>query len=161
MRTAETGILPVQFCGRDPENEGRERAAGHHGQRKFQIGVKNMRSEDSDKQAAHGASERNHHVKTGEVPRVGLESREFSVADHAADEERSNEGWNGPGDVGISFVGVSGIGCAVERDDEQRKKDAAMIDLVTFKAQDEAEQVDRERQHPEERNGRDVLAEVI
>ena len=36
-----------------------------------------------------------------------------------------------------------------------------MVDLLAFEAQDEAEQIDGEREHPEKRNGRDVLAQMI
>ena len=116
MRTAATGILPCPFCGRDPQHHGGQRAAGHHRQRQLEVSVKNVRRDDGHEHAAQRPAERDHHIETGEMPRIGLQARQFAVAHHAADEQRGDERGDGPGDVRIAFVGVNRIRRAVQRD---------------------------------------------
>ena len=83
--------FPLPLMGRDPQNDGGQRAAGHHRERKLEVGVKNMRRDDGDEHAAQRPTQRDHHVKTGEMPRVRLQARQFAMTHHAADEQRGDK----------------------------------------------------------------------
>ena len=85
---------------------------------------------------------------------------EFSVAHHAAHEESAAQGGDQALNVGIVLIPSDAVAKQAHRADQQRQEQPSRIELVAFKAQDEAQEVQAERHNPEQRNRSDVLREI-
>ena len=73
-----TSPLPWRYA-----DEGDD-CASSQSDRQFVKFTKNPRRDDAGKDAAEGSAGSDHEIKNGQVPRLGFEARELSMANHAA-----------------------------------------------------------------------------
>jgi hypothetical protein len=83
------------------------------------------------------------------------------MAHHAADKHSGGEQHQGDFQGQVVDIGEQGVGHAAQRDSEQAEKPVALIPAVAIEAEDEAEQIESERKHPEKRDCGDILRKVI
>ena len=82
-----------QALGGESEEQGKgQQDAAGDADRQFQVGAENVGRHQTHKHGAQGAAKGDHEVEEGQpVSRVGLGFGQFSVAKHAADEQRGRE----------------------------------------------------------------------
>ena len=127
----------------------------------LEVGRQHQRRDDADQHRADGAAQRDHQVEARQVARRGLEARELAVAEHAGEEQPGAE----HADLDLELVRELGVGERprhhAERRGEHRQEDVAPVPAGGVEAEDEREQVERERHDPQQRHRRDVLRDVV
>ena len=116
--------------------------------------------DDRDEEAAQRAAERDEHEIGGEPGGGGFEPVEFAVADHAGEEQHDVVG----DDLQAHrHVGTRRQDLRRDRhaDDQERGEHPPVIPAGVVEADDEGQQIEGEREDPEERDDRDFLAELV
>ncbi|EXI92244.1 MAG: hypothetical protein AW12_00731 [Candidatus Accumulibacter sp. BA-94] len=141
-----------------PEDDDHQHGAEEKPDRQLEVGVEQRRREQTDQAAAERAADRQHQVEQRQVTHRRSPPHQLAVTDHAEDEEgtaeQADQQRHRHADFGENLV---------EGDEGDRQRDqetAAMIVARRIEAENEAQQVDAQRQHPEERHRRDVLRQV-
>ena len=137
---------------------GEQQRGAHEAQRELEMRRQHERSDEADQHGTERAAERDHQVEACQVARRGLEPDELAVAEHAADEEAGAE----HADLEYELVRELRVGLPPahhpERRRRDREQDVAPVPPRRVEAEDEREEVDRERCDPQERDRRDVHA---
>ena len=142
-----------------PESDHRQQEGhGPVGDLEFVVVVENERGQHGDADAAQRAAEREVQVEIREMPHCRAQAVGLAVANHARREQRDAVATDLARHAVVTTVGKV-IPHQHARDDEQRREHAARIPARVIETDDEAQQVERERQNPQERNHRDVDAE--
>ncbi|TLD45373.1 MAG: hypothetical protein FAZ92_02369 [Accumulibacter sp.] len=141
-----------------PEDYDHQHGAEEEADRQLEVGVEQRRREQADETAAERAADRQHQVEQRQVAHRWPPPHQLAMTDHAEDEEReakeADQHRYRHADFGENLV---------ERDERDRQRDqetAAMIVAWRIEAENEAQQVDAQRHHPQERHRRDVLRQV-
>jgi len=141
-----------------PEQEPR---AQHERGAQFEIGRQHERRGDADHDRPERAAERDRQVEPREPARRGLQARELAVAEHAREEQPRAE----DAELDRQFVREPGVGQRprhhAQRGGGRRQEEVAPVPAGAVEAQDEREEVERERHDPQERDRRDVLRDVV
>ena len=122
----------------------------------LKVAREHERRHDCHEHRAERAAERDHEIEP-QVRRIRLHAREFAVAHHASDEEPDEvkrrgavqvERWNGE---------------SHQRHERHQRADENGPDIPArvVEGQDEADEIEGERQNPQERHARDVLRHVV
>ena len=90
----------------------------------------------------------------------GLEARQLAVAGHAAQKQRHSVRADLHQDRHV-HAHVQHHADKWQRDQQRHGIDAAHIPAVALEAQDERQQIQAERQHPQQRNDGDLLGHLI
>ena len=127
----------------------------------FEVIREDERGDQRHEDAAHGAAGGNRKIVAREAAGSGAQPEDLAMADHAGDEQRAEVERRERGDVRVRLRGVEVVHDRTEESDEQREPEAAVIPARAVEADDERQQVEAERQHPEEGHHGDVLAELV
>ena len=100
------------------EDNGGDQRAESQANGEFVVGTEHVGRKQADKKTAHCATERDDHIETGKVARVGLEAHQLAVTHHAADEERKDKQADGEAQVGFDIAGPEAVRHVTERGDE-------------------------------------------
>jgi len=140
---------------------GEERRAQHQRGAELEVRGQQERREDADEDRAQRAAERDRQVEAGQVARRGLQEDELAVAEHAREEEPGAE----HADLDRELVREVGVGLRprhhAERRGDHRHDQVALVPAGAVEAQDERQEVERQRQDPQQRHGGDVLRDVV
>ena len=126
--------------------------------RKFVVVVEHARGDDGHRQAANRPSGSDGEEVAGEVTGGGSEPVELAVADHAGDQQRREM----PCQLELERGGVALREDLPGDDDTERGEGRERPPAVpggVVEGDDECHQVDPQRQHPQQRYGRHVLAQ--
>ena len=135
----------------------KQRRARHQRDLDLEVAGENVRGCDTHQQCAERAAHRDHQVEIRQVARTGLEQIELPVTEHAAHEQACREDRRRrPQRERAAEPRHHG-----QRHDERREKQRPVVPARVIEAQDESDQVDRQRHHPQERDRGDVLRQVV
>jgi hypothetical protein len=124
------------------------------------VRVENQRRHDGDEEAPERAAGGNQQVKRREMAGMRFQPVELPVAEHAADEQSGAIAAD-LFDQGSLKARNQQVADHCAADHQQRAEQPASVPTRAVEADDEGEQVKAEWQHPQERNDRHVLAELV
>ncbi len=151
---AEHEMLPAYL----PEQEQRD---GDEPARELEVRGQHQRRDDSDQRRAERATQRDHQVEPCQVHWCRLQSDQLAVAEHAGQKQPAAEDSDLEGKL-VRQLRVGERPCHdAEAGREHREKRVAPVPALAVEAEDEREQVDRERRDPEQWHGGDVLRDVV
>ncbi len=127
----------------------------------LEIGGQHERGNDSDEHRAQRAAQREHQVEACDVAWRRFQAGELAVAEHAGEEQARAEDAELQGEVMLEVLVGEREGHAAERRREHHAHESGPVPAGGIETQDEAEQVDRKRDDPEQWDGRDVLRDVV
>jgi hypothetical protein len=140
-----------------------ERQREQHGRydrhRQFEISAEQVRSCNAYKDTPGRPAQRKHQIEKRKFfTPVRLGARQLAMTKHAPDEQGDRECGDFPAQSARLRDTVTRC---YPRAGQQPSKQSRAIPAVPFEAQNKAEQVQAQGQHPEKGNGRYFLAEVI
>ena len=142
----------------------RHQRAGHQPQRHFEIAIEQLGRRKADEHAAGSTTDRKHQVEAREVARCRFGCGQLAMAKHAGQEQAGAiERYRV---VNFEHTALGGEAPGHEAKRHQRGPKPQLADVTTAPAttleyQHKGQQVERERQHPEKGNRRDVLRNVV
>ena len=144
-----------------PGDRSEQRHRDDKQQRSFPVRRHDQRNDERDHRRARCAAERHECVEATEMLRVGLRRDEFPVAEHAHGKESATK--HHRLDEQVVLVGLVDQQPAHHPDGDQHRPEEclARVPALSIEAQDERDQVDRQRHQPQHRNAGDVLRDVI
>jgi len=140
-----------------PQSRNEEKGKKDQRDPELEIAGQRQRREDGDEHSAERAAERDHQVIAREVQRVGLEPRQLAMAEHAGDEQADQVQRHRDVEFERGHVERHRRQQRDQYHDEQRPHVPARV----IEREDEAAEVEREGQHPQERYARNVLRDVV
>src|SRR6266568_2798157 len=139
---------PDEYEVHAPDLEHEQTGAGDKPERELEIRRQDEWCNQTNQCRADRAAERYHQVEAGQVARRGLESRELAVAEHAGEEQAGAE----YADLQLQLVGEIAVGKRpahrAQPRSEHGEENLGAIPARAVEAEDEGEQVDRERRDP-------------
>ena len=148
--------------GRPPEvGDHREHRDHHQRDLELEVAGQGDRRHDAHQDAADHPAQRDDQVEEGQVPGTRAQPCELAVAEHADEVQADGEDGEVPQQLELQAL-VGEEPCHHAQDpDEASQVGVAPVPDAPLEAQDEREQVDGERDHPEQRDRGDVLGEVV
>ena len=143
------------------EDEEHQRRRQEEREVQFEIVGQDERRDEADEDPAGGAAGGEREVEAGELPRAGTQAVDLAVADHAGDEHRAEVERGERRDVGVGLRLIEVPEDHAQQGGQQRQPDAAVVPARAVEADDEREQVEAQRQHPEEGHDGDILTELV
>ena len=141
---------PLQAHGND-DGEREERNA------ELEVSRQRERRDDRHQHGAQRATERDHQIEARKPRRIWLRARELAMAEHAGDEEAGEIERRGD----AQLQGRDVVGHRRHENEERPGEERAPIPARMVEGEDESDEVDGKRQHPEKGHARDVLRDVI
>src|SRR5262249_25890060 len=156
---------PVPVLLRSPQDSDKccrgHEAGERQPDRELVVGVEEVGSDKSNEEATESAADRDSYVEGSQGSWVRFEPREFAMAHHACRKEGSSEERNDLPDTHATVKGPYPVGHKPEGGDKQRHEHRTVVQTRHFEANDEREQVHRERHDPQKWDGGHVLGEMV
>ena len=143
---------PLRAAQGEADGEG---AGGDDGERELPEVGEDGGGDDASEDATRGAADGDEQIKAGEAARLGLEAHELAVADHAGEEEGAEVGGELEHHGDVDALAQDGDGASAG-EQEQRDPQGALVGALVFEAEDEAQEIEREREHPQEGDDGDL-----
>ena len=156
---------------------GHQQRQQHQRDVQLEIAFQHLRRDDRHQHRAERAADRHHQIETRQVLRIGLQARHLAVAEHAADEQPGGEQRDKHDEARRASQQTFGEACHRRRQvdvqgsdigrhqrqqhQQQHDEQRPYVPARVIEAQDEGDQVQRQRHHPQERHAGDVLRDVI
>ena len=146
-----------------PRNHDRQPGQQNECERQFEIRRKDAGRDQPNEEPPQCAAQRDRQVEVGQIARRRLAMRQFAIAEKHRHEHADRVQRHGQADVQDAPRG----GQAGRHADDQHQRDEQPPVLLvpaapaaTFEGDDEGQQVQRQRQHPQKWHRRDVLCDV-
>ena len=156
---------------RDQHDHDRGRAAkiGHHRERRdhhqrdlqLEVAGEGDRRHDAHQHPSDHPAQRDDQVEEGQVPGARAQARELAVTEHADEIQPDGEDREVPQQLELQRLVGEEPRHHAQDPDQASQVDVALVPDAALEAEDERQQVDRERNHPQQRDRGDVLGEVI
>ena len=146
-----------------PGHEHGERGQQHECERQFEVSREDARRHEPDEQAPQRAAERDRQIELRQVPRGRLAMRQLAIAEQRRKEQPNRVQRHRDRHIKHTARGRQPGGHA---DDQHQRDEQPPVLLVptaaasALEGDHERQQVQRKRQHPQERDRRDVLCDV-
>src|SRR6202011_3379778 len=149
----QPALRPQYSDGQQSRKDQRQRKLVNSGE---QVG-----RDKANENRAQGSAERNHQIERRCVARRGPEQGQFAVTKPAAQEETDAK--KRDADLHRFRVRrvINGVTQTAERDGEKANEWPAPIEDALAEGEREGQQIQRQRQHPQQRNRRDILQQFV
>jgi hypothetical protein len=142
------------------QHDAAERGRRDQTEAELVVAVEHEGCDEADHDPAHGAADRQQQVEARELLHRRAQPRRLAVQRHAQHEQRAEVERHRGLHLGADGMHQPEAG-EQQRRAGQRQPQTAPVPAVALEAQDEAREVHRQRQDPQERDRRDVLRDVV
>ena len=133
----------------------------HQADAEFVVGVEKLRRDKADNHAAQRAAQRHHQKESCEMLGRGLHRRQFAVEEHAHHEQARGEQRYRDLELHDAAFFVHVPSHCTHHHDQWPDKVQALVPVAPLEAQDEGDEVQRQRQQPQEGHRGNVVCDEV
>ena len=127
----------------------------------FNVGREQQRRQHADHERSQRAANRHQQVETGEMLRCRFRQHQLAVADHADDEQTNAEHAGLHDQIELKVLVQQQKTHAGNQHQKRPRVTSALVPASAVKGEDEGQQIERQRQYPQQRNAGNVLRDVV